>query len=84
MAHEPRKATDTSVLHHIRELGDAERDLYERGALEAGDVERLHKIQVELDQCWDYLRQRQALRDAGKDPEKAHVRPPSIVENYEQ
>jgi Protein of unknown function (DUF2630) len=42
------------------------------------------KINIELDQCWDLLRQRQALRDAGRNPDEAHVRPPEIVENYEQ
>jgi hypothetical protein len=48
------------------------------------DRARLGKINVELDQCWDLLRQRQALRDAGRNPDDAHVRPPEIVENYEQ
>lgn len=42
--------------------------------------ERLAKINIELDQCWDLLRQRQA----GHNPDEAHVRPPEIVENYEQ
>jgi hypothetical protein len=32
----------------------------------------------------DLLRQRQALRDAGRNPDEADVRPPEIVENYEQ
>ena len=48
------------------------------------DRERLSKIEVELDQCWDLLRQRRALRDAGRDPKEAEVRPPDVVENYEQ
>jgi hypothetical protein len=37
-----------------------------------------------LDQCWDLLRQRRALRGAGRDPDEAHVRPAKVVENYEQ
>jgi hypothetical protein len=37
---------------------------------------------VELDQCWDLLRQRRALRETGGDPEKAAIRPPDIVEKY--
>ncbi len=78
------KTSDATILHHIRQLGAEEQELYGRGSLEAPDVERLHKIGVELDQCWDFLRQRQALRDAGQDPAKAHIRPPSVVENYEQ
>lgn len=48
------------------------------------DQKRLANIQVELDQCWDLLRQRRALRDVGEDPNEAELRPPDIVENYEQ
>jgi hypothetical protein len=43
---------------------------------------RLKAIQVELDQSWDLLRQRRALRAAGQDPDKAQVRPAEIVEKY--
>jgi hypothetical protein len=39
-------------------------------------------LETELDQCWDLLRQRQARRDAGEDPDSAEVRPPSTVEDY--
>jgi hypothetical protein len=52
--------------------------------LASAEAARLKKIEVELDQCWDLLRQRQARRAAGQDPNKAHVRSPKIVENYEQ
>jgi hypothetical protein len=44
------------------------------------DRDRLAKIKVELDQCWDLLRQRRALREFGRDPDQAKVRPPKIVE----
>jgi len=52
--------------------------------LRYADRERLGKINVELDQCWDLLRQRRALRDAGKDPDQAEVRPANVVERYLQ
>ncbi|WP_295660264.1 DUF2630 family protein [uncultured Nocardioides sp.] len=42
----------------------------------------LHHLEEELDQCWDLLRQRRALRTAHLDPEGAHVRPVEQVENY--
>jgi hypothetical protein len=48
------------------------------------DRARVEQIRVELDQLWDLVRQRQALRDAGEDPDKAHERSPGTVENYWQ
>ena len=47
-------------------------------------LESLNDIQVELDQCWDLLRQRRAFREFGEDPEQARVRPADVVENYER
>ena len=76
--------TDESVRGRIERLVADEHQLYERGSLDDGDRARLHEIKVELDQCWDLLRQRQALRDARRNPGEARVRPPGIVENYEQ
>ena len=78
---------DQSVLNHIQKLVTEEHRLYALGAGESSpgtDREKLAKIQVELDQCWDFLRQRRALRDVGLDPDEAEVRPPQVVENYEQ
>ena len=48
------------------------------------DKQRLDQISVELDRCWDLLRQRRALREFGNDPDAAKVRPPGVVENYKQ
>ena len=75
--------TDQSVLKHIQTLAAEEHRLYGQGLLAKAEAARLKKIEVELDQCWDLLRQRQARRAAGQDPNEAHVRPPRIVENYE-
>jgi hypothetical protein len=75
---------DNQVLTHIKNLSEKEEDLYGKENLTDEDVKQLHKIKVELDQCWDFLRQRRALRDAGKNPDKAAIRPPDIVENYEE
>jgi hypothetical protein len=75
---------DRSVLKHIQELAAEEHRLFEHPRPTDADRARLAELNVELDQCWDLLRQRQALRDAGRDPNKAHLRPPEIVENYEQ
>jgi hypothetical protein len=78
------QTTDQSVLKHIKGLAAEEHRLYEQESLAEADAAKLKKIEVELDQCWDLLRQRQAKRAAGQDPSQAHVRPPKIVENYEQ
>ncbi|MDX6641769.1 MAG: hypothetical protein QOF12_2780 [Solirubrobacteraceae bacterium] len=48
----------------------------------AEDAQRLEAIKVELDQLWDYLRQRRALRDAGQDPADAQMRDAGTVERY--
>jgi hypothetical protein len=48
------------------------------------DRERLAALEVELDRCWDLLRQRRALRDAGANPDDAQVRDAGTVERYLQ
>ena len=61
-----------------------EERLYAKNGLTEEDQARLGEVKVALDQCWDLLRQRRALREFGEDPDKAKVRPAKIVENYEQ
>ena len=81
------QARDQPVLSHIQELVKEEHRLYEQGervTLSDTDRQKLAKVQVELDQCWDLLRQRRALRGAGLDPEMAQVRSAQVVEKYEQ
>ena len=75
---------DSKVLQHIKKLVETEKSLYSKSNLDDQEKQRLHQMNVELDQCWDLLRQRRALRDAGKNPDEADVRPPDIVENYTQ
>jgi hypothetical protein len=75
---------DNKVLHHIRKLVAAEESLYSKNDLSEKDKQRLRHMEIELDQCWDLLRQRRALRDVGENPDEAALRPPNIVENYEQ
>ena len=75
---------DQSVLSHIDELVKEEERLYGKNGLTGDDRGRLAELKVKLDQCWDLLRQRRALREFGNDPDKAKVRPAKIVENYEQ
>ena len=67
--------------HELRRREEA--DSGETGRLEA-DQERLRSLQVELDRCWDLLRQRRARKEFGQDPEEAHVRDADTVERYLQ
>lgn len=73
---------DQGVMNNIQRLVNEEHELFERGSLTDDERKRLQKIQVELDQCWDLLRQRRARREFGEDPDQAHVRPPEVVEKY--
>lgn len=79
-----RGRTDKSVLERIRDLVDEEHRFYEQGEMTDEDRRDLADVEVELDQCWDLLRQRRALREFGEDPSHARVRPEEVVENYEQ
>jgi hypothetical protein len=81
----PVKDGDTRILDHISALVQEEQQLYAtKDTLSGTDSERLQRLQVELDQYWDLLRQRRALREFGQDPDQARVRPASVVEKYEQ
>ena len=78
------RSSDGSVLSHIEQLVSEEHQLQARGSLSEVDQARLRAVEDELDQSWDLLRQRRALRAIGQDPDKAQVRAPDIVEKYEQ
>jgi Protein of unknown function (DUF2630) len=76
---------DEAVFHRINELAGEEHEIWRkesRGEATEADRERLGRIQVTLDQCWDLLHQRQARRAAGLDPDEAKVRDEKIVEGY--
>jgi hypothetical protein len=78
---------DAEIVQHIDSLMDEEHQLErDHGERELTDAERsrLGQIEVQLDQCWDLLRQRRARRHAGKDPVEAQVRPGDVVEHYQQ
>lgn len=74
--------SDQSILAHISALIDEEHKL-RSDAAPADAGARLQQIEVELDQCWDLLRQRRAKREYGEDPETAAPRDPGTVEGYQ-
>ena len=73
------------VFHRINELANEEHAIWRKeseGEATDADRERLRRIQVTLDQCWDLLHQRRARRAAGLNPDQAEVRDEKTVEGY--
>lgn len=78
---------DPQIHGTIEQLVAEEHELWQReasGDASEADRQRLQDLKVSLDQCWDLLRQRRALREAGRNPDDADVRRPDVVESYEQ
>jgi hypothetical protein len=78
---------DPQIHGSIEAMVEEEHELWRResdGTATDGDRQRLKELKVSLDQCWDLLRQRRALRDAGLDPETAELRRTEVVEGFEQ
>ena len=78
---------DPQIHGTIEQLVGEEHELWQResdGTASDADRRRLETIKVSLDQCWDLLRQRRAKREAGQSPDAAELRPPDVVERYEQ
>ena len=76
------QAKESPVLKHIQQLVAEEHHLFDKGSLDATENRRLAAIQVELDQCWDLMRQRRALSETGRDVSEAQLRPSEVVEKY--
>ncbi|BFU94944.1 MAG: conserved protein of unknown function [Nitrospira sp.] len=74
--------SDSTILNQIEELVSQNHRLQGKEFLSEEEYSRLRRVQIEIDQCWDLLRQRRALRAAGQDPDRAQVRPAEVVEKY--
>jgi len=72
-------AADEDIISRISELVDEEHRLRSGSGT---DTQRLDELEVQLDQCWDLLRQRRAKREFGAPESEAQVRPPDTVEKY--
>ena len=75
---------DDGIHDTIKRLVAEEHTIWGTGAKSADDHARLRQLGESLDQCWDLLRQRAALREAGNDPNAAASRPVNEVESYLQ
>jgi hypothetical protein len=78
---------DHELITRIGRLAEEEQRLEETHVgegLSPDEEKRLRSLEVTLDQMWDLLRQRRALRSAGRSPDEAVIRPEGTVEGYRQ
>jgi Protein of unknown function (DUF2630) len=82
---------DESIANRIEGLVAEEHKLRHREQVDSDDAEkleddqrRLREVEVELDRCWDLLRQRRAREEFGQDPDEAQARDANTVERYWQ
>jgi ElaB/YqjD/DUF883 family membrane-anchored ribosome-binding protein len=78
---------DKDVLAEIQRLVEEEHALLEKAGSDGADEAeqaRLRAVEVALDQCWDFLRQRRARREFGENPNEAHIRDATTVERFQQ
>jgi len=76
---------DRAVFDRINQLAGEEHEIWNKESRKEAtdaDRERLRRIELTLDQCWDLLHQRQARRAAGLNPNDAKVRDEKTVEGY--
>jgi uncharacterized protein DUF2630 len=83
--------SDESIAARIENLVAEEHELRRREEADSTDEaqlqedqRRLRSVQVELDRCWDLLRQRRAREEFGQDPDEARPRDADTVERYLQ
>jgi hypothetical protein len=83
--------SDESVAARIERLVTEERDLRRREQADSPDADalaadrvRLREVEVDLERCWDLLRQRRAQEEFGLDPDSVEARSAETVERYEQ
>jgi hypothetical protein len=83
--------SDESVSARIERLTTEESELRRREQTDspdddalAADRNRLREVEVQLDRCWDLLRQRRAKEEFGQDPNEAEARSAETVERYQQ
>ena len=78
---------DSSLREQIETLVSEEQRLLEDAEGQGPDEarhKRLAEVKVELDRCWDLLRQREAREEFQLDPDDASARDADTVEGYEQ
>ena len=79
---------DRDILTEVNKLVAEEQELRSKVQNheidETEEHQRLRSVEVQLDQCWDLLRQRRAREEFGENPEEAKGREEAVVEHYQQ
>ena len=75
---------DSEIRGRIEALVEEEHRLRNNGEHTDEQRARLRQIEEDRDQLWDLLRQRDAKRQYGEDPDEAEARPEQQVEGYLQ
>jgi hypothetical protein len=78
---------DQGIQDRIQELVEEEQRLEETAVDSGPDPDRharLEELRVELDTCWDLLRQRKSHEEFGLGTDDTSPRGPDVVEGYEQ
>ncbi|HYH26709.1 MAG TPA: DUF2630 family protein [Blastococcus sp.] len=75
---------ENDILHRIHSLVDEEHKLRDSSEHTDETRARMSKLEADLDQCWDLLRQRRAKRQYDENPDEAEPRPEPTVESYLQ
>lgn len=77
---------DKEILGEISRMVETEhalRDRVQQGESDPSETAgELNRIETQLDQCWDLLRQRRARKEFHQDAEGAEARPINEVESY--
>ena len=75
---------ESDILSRIHSLVEEEHKLREGSDHTEDERARMSRLEADLDQCWDLLRQRRAKRQYDENPDEASARPESTVEIYLQ
>ena len=75
---------ETDILSRIHSLVDEEHALRDSEEHTDETRARMDKLEADLDQLWDLLRQRRAKRQYDENPDEAQPRPEPQVESYLQ
>lgn len=73
---------DEEIIKTIKDITATEQQLSSRGNLSEREVRNINELKIKRNQYFDLLKERGILKERGKNPDEAKMRPPDLVENY--